>query len=116
MSDSQIKIEYLLNSSEFNKNMASMKKNMQLCNEEVKNSAKEMNTYGSNIQTLTSRQKAIQQAMEQSKKIMAEYNFNLEKNKKLSFKICSKTGNHWLGTNNVFLLFNYRRGKREINF
>ena len=82
MSDSQIKIEYLLNSSEFNKNMASMKKNMQLCNEEVKNSAKEMNTYGSNIQTLTSRQKAIQQAMEQSKKIMAEYNSNLEKNKK----------------------------------
>ena len=40
MSDSQIKIEYLLNSSEFNKNMASMKKNMQLCNEETKNTAK----------------------------------------------------------------------------
>ena len=81
MSDSQIKIEYLLNSSEFNKNMASMKKNMQLCNEEVKNSAKEMNTYGSNIQTLTSRQKAIQQAIEQSKKIMSSYSDNIKKNK-----------------------------------
>ena len=81
MSDSQIKIEYLLNSSEFNKNMASMKENMQLCNGEVKNSAKERNTYGSNIQTLTSRQKAIQQAIEQSKKIMSSYSDNIKKNK-----------------------------------
>lgn len=82
MSDAQIKIDYVLNSSEFNSNMAAMKKNMQLCNEEVKNSAKEVELYGSNIKTLTSKQQAIVQAMEQSKKIMNQYSENIEKNKK----------------------------------
>ena len=86
MSEGRISITYLVNSDQFNQSIGQVKKNMQLCNQEIKNSAKEMNTYGSNIQTLTSRQKAIQQAMEQSKKIMAEYNSNLEKNKKTSCK------------------------------
>lgn len=81
-SEGRISVNYVVNASEFNSNIAQMKKNMQLCNEEIKNSAKEVNLYGTNIQTLTSKQKAIQQAMEQSKKIMSSYSDNIEKNKK----------------------------------
>lgn len=81
MSEGRISITYLVNSDQFNQSIGQMKKNMQLCNQEIKNSAKEINLYGSNIQTLTNKQKAIQQAIEQSKKIMSSYSDNIKKNK-----------------------------------
>ena len=81
MSEGRISITYLVNSDQFNQSIGQMKKNMQLCNQEIKNSAKEIDLYGSNIQTLTNKQKAIQQAIEQSKKIMSSYSDNIKKNK-----------------------------------
>lgn len=81
MSDGQIKVDYIVNASEFNKNVAQMKRNMQLCTQEVKNSAKEVNLYGSNIQTLTAKQQAIKTAISQSEKIIAQYSQNIDKNK-----------------------------------
>ena len=44
MSDSKVSVSYVVNSSEYNKNIASMKKNMQLLNQQVKTSATEVNT------------------------------------------------------------------------
>ena len=82
MSEGRISISYVVNSSEFNSNISQMKKNMQLCNQEIKNSAKEIQLYGTNIQTLSSKQKAIQDAINQSNKIMKSYSDNIEKNKK----------------------------------
>ena len=79
--EGRISISYVVNASEFNKNILQMKKNLQLCTEEVKNSAKEINLYGNNIQTLTSKQKAIQSAISQSEKIISAYSQNIEKNK-----------------------------------
>jgi len=81
LSEGRISITYLVNSDQFNQSIGQMKKNMQLCNQEIKNSAKEIDLYGSNIQTLTNKQKAIQQAIEQSKKIMSSYSDNIKKNK-----------------------------------
>ena len=81
MSEGRISITYLVNSDQFNQSIGQMKKNMQLCNQEIKNSAKEIDLYGSNIQTLTNKQKAIQQAIEQSQKIMSSYSNNIKKNK-----------------------------------
>ena len=82
MSESgRISVNYVVNASEFNKNITQMKKNLQLCTQEVKNSAKEINLYGNNIQTLTSKQKAIQSAISQSEKIISAYSQNIEKNK-----------------------------------
>ena len=54
--DGKISVTYVVNSSQYNKNIADMKKNMQLLNQEVKTSAQEVNTYGKNIQSLTLRQ------------------------------------------------------------
>lgn len=80
MSEGKISVSYVVNSSEYNKNITSMKKNMQLLNQEVKTSAQEVNTYGKNIQSLTKQQSSINQAVAQSKKIMAEYESQLNKN------------------------------------
>ena len=76
-----VSISYLVNSSEFNKNIADMKKNLQLLQTEVKNSAKEINLYGANTQNLAKKQDTINQAIKQTEKIMAQYNQQLEKNK-----------------------------------
>ena len=68
MSESgRISVNYVVNASEFNKNITQMKENLQLCTQEVKNSAKEINLYGNNIQTLTSKQKAINTLIEKEK-------------------------------------------------
>ena len=75
-------LSHLVNNDQFNARIGQMKKNMQLCNQEIKNSAKEIQLYGTNIQTLSSKQKAIQDAINQSNKIMKSYSDNIEKNKK----------------------------------
>lgn len=82
MTEGRISISYVVNANEFNSNVSQMKKNMQLCNQEIKNSAKEINLYGNNIQNLSNKQKAIQQAIDQSNKIIKAYSDNIEKNKK----------------------------------
>ena len=82
MAEGRISISYVVNANEFNSNVSQMKKNMQLCNQEIKNSAKEINLYGNNIQNLSNKQKAIQQAIDQSNKIIKAYSDNIEKNKK----------------------------------
>lgn len=76
-----VSISYLVNSSEFNKNIADMKKNLQLLQTEVKNSAKEVDLYGNNMANLAKKQSAIQSAIKQTEKIMQTYNTQLEKNK-----------------------------------
>ena len=82
MSEGKVAISYVVNNSEFNSNIAQMKKNLLLLQTEVKNSAKEVNQYGSNIQTLSKKQESINNAINQTKKIMDTYNTSLEKNKK----------------------------------
>ena len=75
-----ISLTYLVNSDSFNSKIADMKKNLQLLQTEVKNSAKEINLYGANTQNLAKKQDTINQAIKQTEKIMAQYNQQLEKN------------------------------------
>lgn len=82
MSSGKIAISYVVNNSEFNTNISQMKKNLTLLQTEVKNSAKEINQYGSNLQTLGKKQESLNDAINQTKKIMDTYNTSLEKNKK----------------------------------
>ena len=76
-----VSISYLVNSDSFNSKIGDMKKNLQLLQTQVKNSAKEVDVYGSNIQTLAKKQDSINQAIKQTEKIMNSYNQQLEKNK-----------------------------------
>ncbi len=76
----KISVSYVVNSSEYNKNINQMKSNMKLLNQEIQTSAQEVLTYGSNIQTLTKKQESISQAIEQSKKIIEQYEKQLTKN------------------------------------
>lgn len=76
-----ISLSYVVNNSEFNSKMADMKKNLQLLQTECRNAAKEVNLYGANTQNLAKKQETINQAIKQTKKIMAQYNQQLEKNK-----------------------------------
>lgn len=80
MSEGKISVSYVVNSSEYNKNINQMKSNMKLLNQEIQTSAQEVLTYGSNIQTLTKKQDSISKAIEQSKKIIEEYEKQLTKN------------------------------------
>ena len=80
MNDGKISVSYVVNSSEYNKNINQMKSNMKLLNQEIQTSAQEVLTYGSNIQTLTKKQESISIAIEQSKKIIDEYEKQLTKN------------------------------------
>ena len=61
-----ISLSYVINNSEFNSKIADMKKNLQLLQTEVKNSAKEIDIYGSNIQNLAKKQDTIKQAIKQA--------------------------------------------------
>ena len=81
-SSGKIAISYVVNNSEFNSKMADMKRNLSLLQQEVKNSAKEVDYYGSNLENLGKKQSAINEAITQTKKIMQSYNEALEKNKK----------------------------------
>ena len=76
-----VSISYLVNSDSFNSKIGDMKKNLQLMQTQVKNSAKEIDVYGTNIQTLSKKQDSINQAIKQTEKIMNSYNQQLEKNK-----------------------------------
>ena len=76
-----VSISYLVNNDSFNSKIGDMKKNLQLMQTQVKNSAKEIDVYGSNIQTLAKKQDSINQAIKQTEKIMNSYNQQLEKNK-----------------------------------
>lgn len=80
MADSKISVSYVVNSSEYNKNINQMKSNMKLLNAEIQTSSQEVLTYGSSIQTLTKKQESISLAIEQSKKIIEEYEKQLTKN------------------------------------
>lgn len=88
MSEGKISVSYVVNSSEYNKNINAMRNNMKLLNVEIQTSAQEVVTYGNNVTTLTKKQESISKAIEQSKKIIEEYekqlvknNSSLEKNK-----------------------------------
>lgn len=78
--EGKVSVTYVVNSSEYNKNIADMKKNMQLLNQQIKTSANEVNTYGKNIDSLKKQQTNINNALEQSKKIMTSYEQALSKN------------------------------------
>lgn len=81
MSNGKIAVSYVVNNSEFNSRISQMKRNLALLQTEVKNSAKEINLYGNNLQTLASKQSSITDAINQTKKIIDTYNTSLEKNK-----------------------------------
>lgn len=76
-----VSVSYVVNNSEFNTKVNDMKRNMSLLQAEVKNSAKEVDLYGSNIQTLSKKHSTINDAIKQTQKIMSTYNTALEKNK-----------------------------------
>ena len=80
MSEGKISVSYVVNSSEYNKNINQMRNNMKLLNAEIQTSAQEVLTYGSNITTLTKKQESISVAINQSKKIIEEYEKQLTKN------------------------------------
>ena len=61
-----VSVSYLVNSDSFNSKIGDMKKNLQLMQTQVKNSAKEMDVYGKNIQTLSKKQDSINQAIKQT--------------------------------------------------
>ena len=81
MSEGKIAVSYVVNNSEFNSKISQMKMNLGLLQTEVKNSAKEINLYGDNLKTLGSKQSALNDAINQSKKIIDTYNTSIEKNK-----------------------------------
>ena len=81
MSEGKIAVSYVVNNSEFNSKISRMKMNLGLLQTEVKNSAKEINLYGDNLKTLGSKQSALNDAINQSKKIIDTYNTSIEKNK-----------------------------------
>ena len=81
MSEGKIAVSYVVNNSEFNSKISQMKLNLGLLQTEVKNSAKEINLYGDNLKTLGSKQSALNDAINQSKKIIDTYNTSIEKNK-----------------------------------
>ena len=74
MSEGRISITYLVNSDQFNQSIGQMKKNMQLCNQEIKNSAKEIDLYDAinkyiDFMQVKNREKAINEAKEPSSDI-----------------------------------------------
>lgn len=79
MSEGKIAVSYVVNNSEFNSKISQMKMNLGLLQTEVKNSAKEINLYGDNLKTLGSKQSALNDAINQSKKIIDTYNTSIEK-------------------------------------
>ena len=81
MSEGKIAVSYVVNNNEFNSKISQMKMNLGLLQTEVKNSAKEINLYGDNLKTLGSKQSALNDAINQSKKIIDTYNTSIEKNK-----------------------------------
>ena len=81
MSEGKIAVSYVVNNNEFNSKRSQMKMNLGLLQTEVKNSAKEINLYGDNLKTLGSKQSALNDAINQSKKIIDTYNTSIEKNK-----------------------------------
>ena len=76
-----VSVSYVVNNNEFNSSMNQMKKNLSLLQAEVKNSAKEVDLYGTNIQSLAKKHSTINDAIKQTQKIMSTYNAALEKNK-----------------------------------
>ena len=76
-----ISLSYVVQSGQFNKSMADMKKNLQLMQIECRNASKEVDLYGNNITNLAKKQSTIQSAIKQTEKIMQTYNTQLEKNK-----------------------------------
>ena len=75
-------ISYCVNSSEFNKGISSMRKNLTILEQELKNNAKEVENSGNKIDSLAKKQSTIQTAIQQTKAIMEQYSQKLSDNTK----------------------------------
>lgn len=76
-----IALTYVINNSEFNSKISDMKKNLTLLQTACKNSAKEIDLYGKNLESLGKRQSTINDSIKQAEKIMRTYRDGLTKNK-----------------------------------
>ena len=76
-----IALSFIINNSEFNSKISDMKKNLQTLQTACKNSAKEMDLYGKNLETLGKRHSTLNDAIKQAEKIMKTYQDGLTKNK-----------------------------------
>lgn len=76
-----IALTYIINNSSFNSKISDMKKNLQTLQTACKNSAREVDLYGTNLETLGKRQASINDSIKQAEKIMRTYRDGLTKNK-----------------------------------
>ena len=76
-----VSLTYIINNSSFNSKIADMKKNLQTLQTACKNSAREVDLYGKNLETLGKRQSNINDSIKQAEKIMRTYRDGLTKNK-----------------------------------
>ena len=76
-----VSLTYIINNSQFNSKIADMKKNLQTLQTACKNSAREVDLYGKNLETLGKKQSSINDSIKQAEKIMRTYRDGLTKNK-----------------------------------
>lgn len=82
MANSIKTISYQINASSFNTGIKNMKKNLQLFETELKNSAKEVVNSGKSIESLTKQHSSIRQALSQTNKMMEAYSDKIQENTK----------------------------------
>ena len=93
-----VSVSYVVNNSEFNTKVNDMKRNMSLPQAEVKNSAKEVEVYGSNIQTLSKKHSTINDAIIIKNSVIYG---DVKVGKVNGVNITLNLDNNWWGSNNA---------------
>lgn len=78
----RVGIEFSVKSNTFNNSISTMKKELQLTQTQLINSAREVNLYGKNLNSLASQQNLLNKAIKEQENIIKKYSNNISDNNK----------------------------------